>query len=569
MAMAQSIAILGTGSDVGKSVITAGICRILSNHGVKVAPFKAQNMSNNAEPALLPQRPGPSSTSTRSRNATHSQDNSNHDISQFENEKDRGNGWGEIGSAQALQAQASRLLPRVEMNPVLLKSGGKRESDGAYLCNVIVLGKSLVVEDYGALKARTGTLQNLVLEAHEQLQKVTRAEVICIEGAGSCTELNLMDRDIVNLPLVRKLNCPWILVANIDPGGVFAQIVGTKACVTEKDWDLCVAVIVNRLRGETKYFEPGPAILEEMVGKPIFVVPFMYNINLPEEDGLGVERRLKKESHLTTTMEENSHNPRTAKDHRHSVIVIAYPHIAITSDLTPLENDKAFDVQWRRNNIPNTSYPDITAIILPGSKLTRSDLKWLKQSPWMSYIQNFVRKGGKILGLCGGYQILGEEVADPKGIEGDAGTSVGLGLLPAQTTIEPADAKIIRPRRGILYGSNVAVKGFELHCGRTLLTKNENADEFLPLVSYSDCELYPTCKTTDGLTNGRVSGTYLHGLLTSRTLRRKLLLDSEAPDFGNDDEKRDGEDDEEDPLDKFAAHLERSGLTFDKIMSYL
>ena len=553
MEMVHSIAILGTGSDVGKSVITAGICRILSNYDVKVAPFKAQNMSNNAEPALLPQRPGPSSSGFNS-----TKDNFNHTLV---TESDRGNGWGEIGSAQALQAQASRLLPRVEMNPILLKSGGRRKSDGAYLCNVIVLGKLLVVEDYGALKARTGTLQNLVMEAHEQLQKVTGAEVICIEGAGSCTELNLMDRDIVNLPLVRKLSCPWILVANIDPGGVFAQIVGTKACVSEEDWDLCGAVIVNRLRGERKYFEPGPAILEEMVGKPIFVVPFIQDINLPEEDGLGVERRLKKERYFDTTMEENSYNERAVKDNRHTVIVIAYPHIAITSDLTPLENDKLFDVQWRRTIIPNISYPDIAAIILPGSKLTRSDLEWLKDSPWMEYIQTFASKGGKILGLCGGYQILGEEVADPKGIEGEAGTSVGLGHLPVRTVIEPADCKVIRPRRGKLHGSNVDVKGFELHCGRTFLTK-KNPDDFSPLVSYSDCDSYPSCTATDGLTNGRVSGSYLHGIMTSKDLRRKLLLHSKVVDVGSDA-------DDKDPLDKFAAHLESCGLTFDRIMSLL
>ena len=148
------------------------------------------------------------------------------------------------------------------MNPVLLKSGGIRPSDGAHLCSVIVLGRHLVTEDYGALGGRTGTLMDLVVKAREELADITSAEVVVIEGAGSCTELNLMERDIVNLPLVRKLGCPWILVANIDPGGVFAQIVGTKACLPPSDWDRCAGIIVNKLRGEAKYFEPGPAMLE-------------------------------------------------------------------------------------------------------------------------------------------------------------------------------------------------------------------------------------------------------------------------------------------------------------------
>ena len=168
---------------------------------------------------------------------------------------------GEIGTAQALQAEACRQIPRVEMNPVLLKSGGKDKKTGEYLCSVVVMGQQVVTETYGKLGQRTSDLRKMVVDCHDALAEVTKAEAIVIEGAGSCTELNLMERDIVNLPLVRELNCPWLLVANIDPGGVFAQIVGTKMCVSEEDWEQCVGVIVNKLRGEAKYFEPGPKMI--------------------------------------------------------------------------------------------------------------------------------------------------------------------------------------------------------------------------------------------------------------------------------------------------------------------
>ena len=223
-----SLAVLGTMSDAGKSTMVAGICRVLLRAGIQPAPFKAQNMSNNATPGLLQQ-----------------------------------GGYGEIGLAQAVQAQACQLLPRVEMNPVLLKSGGRNER-GEYLCSVVVLGKQVAKETFADLgdRCKTSTLLDLVLQAHTDLVNVTQAQAVILEGAGSCTELNLMERDIVNLPLVRALQCPWILVANIDCGGVFAQIVGTKACVTEADWDACVGIVVNKLRGEAKYFDPGPIMIE-------------------------------------------------------------------------------------------------------------------------------------------------------------------------------------------------------------------------------------------------------------------------------------------------------------------
>ena len=239
------------------------------------------------------------------------------------------------------------------MNPVLLKSGGQRESDGAFLCSVIIMGKHFAREDYGALGMRTDKMQNLVVEVHSSLARSTNLEWILVEGAGSCTELNLIERDIVNLPLVRKLQCPWLLVADIDKGGVFAQIVGTKACVTEQDWELCCGVIVNRLCGEARYFEPGPTMIAEMVNKPVFIVPWIYDLHLPEEDGVGIETRLRQEHQL--------HHHR-ATGQKAVVVIVAYPHIAKDSDLIPLEQDRNIVLEWQRHMLP-PPYPKTYAII--------------------------------------------------------------------------------------------------------------------------------------------------------------------------------------------------------------
>jgi adenosylcobyric acid synthase len=519
----RSLAILGTGSDVGKSILTAGICRIFSNASIQVAPFKAQNMSNNAHPAL-------DSTT---------------------------GGYGEIGIAQAIQARACRQIPRVEMNPILLKSGGRRESDGAYLCSVLVMGKHYATEDYGALGARTETLMDLVLEAHGRLSDAG-ADVIVLEGAGSCTELNLKARDIVNIPLVRRLDCPWILVANIDPGGVFAQIVGTKACLEPEEWDLCVGVIVNKLRGEVKYFEPGPSMLEEMVGKPIFVVPYLYDLNIAEEDGMGLERKLANEHTAYSSSD----------DTKKRVVVICYPHISMTDDLLPVEMDTRFQVEWRRHSRPPQAYPYTTAVILPGSRQTRADLQWLLQhSFWKEFLTEHVANGGTVLGLCGGYQMLGTQIVDEAGVEsGVPGTDVALGLLPVTTTLGSADKKVVKGMQTgtilPMHSANattrmdatterIPVEGFEIHCGQTelneVVSNSNNAITIRPLVQLSNGQ-------PDGFTNGRtIHGTYIHGILQSSAARAHLLGLDEHDAATTCEEAID-------PLDRLATHLESCGL---------
>jgi adenosylcobyric acid synthase len=641
-----SLAVLGTGSDVGKSVIAAGLCRLLANHGKRVAPFKAQNMSNNSHPALISASGTDSVTECTGNSNSNSNSNSNNGNS-IRTSSHGGGAWGEIGVAQAVQAEACRLVPRVEMNPLLLKSGGRRGGTGEYLCSVVVLGRHLCTEDYGALGHRTNELRTLVLDAHYRLGCVTDAECIVLEGAGSCTELNLVDRDVVNLPLVRQLNCPWLLVANIDPGGVFAQIVGTKACVSEHDWDLCAGIVVNKLRGETKYFEPGPRMIRDMVGgdKPVFVVPYKYDLNLPEEDGLGVERRLAKEhllssssSSTTSTATSTSTSTSTATatsstgnnksddaanakipTKKPIVVVLAYPHVAITSDLTPLESDPAWTVEWRRHVLPDAPYPHVTAIILPGSRLTRTDLDWLNGTPWWDFLKQHAAAGGAILGLCGGYQMLGRTVADPDGVEGAPGVSAGLGLLPVETTIATASCKIVTPRAGVLYQARrkvdveadadadadghdaiadqqaLSVEGFELHCGRTAkITNNKNDDGHgggtadappQPLVVFTDdiSQMTGTYDTHDGdkgknedatdeegMRLGNVCGTYLHGILAKRRVRRALLLGADIlHDTDNHKKEDDDEPEEVDSLDLFANHLADCGLDFETVSNMI
>ena len=484
----------------------------MTNHGLSVAPFKGQNMSNNSRPALLP----------------------------------HGKGYGEIGIAQAIQAEACRILPRVEMNPVLLKSGGRRPTDGAYLCSVFVLGQLLATEDYGQLKERTHTLMNLVLNAHQQLHQVTKAQMIVLEGAGSCTELNLMDRDIVNLPLVRKLKCPWLLVANIDPGGVFAQIVGTKACLPDSDWDMCVGIVINKLRGEVKYFEPGPAMLQEMVGKPIFVVPYLNNLNIAEEDGMGVERRLKGEKNKTSST--TNKNP--------IVVVVSYPHIAMTEDLLPLESDDRYHLDWRRDSKP-TNPPD--AILLPGSRQTQCDMEWLVHTGWDTYIKDFVRNGGRILGICGGYQMMGLEIIDEIGVEcGPVGSIPGLGLFAIRTVLEPTEVKVVRPQSATLLTGDgcddIQLEGYEVHCGTTTPINDVSSQSLIRFYSGQE----------DGSTqNGRVHGCYLHGILRSKAARDFLLL-GPGHKYAFTDQKSDAIE-EKDPLDRLADHLESCGLDFETL----
>lgn len=335
-------------------------------------------------------------------------------------------------------------------------------------------------------------------------------------------------------------------MANIDPGGVFAQIIGTRMCVSEQDWEMCVGVIVNKLRGEEKYFEPGPTILERMVGKPVFVVPFLSDLHLPEEDGLGIERRL--------TWEKHGHQRSDNKENKPVVVVVAYPYTSIADDLCPLEQDERFHVEWRRKRIPKP-YPSTTAVILPGSRLTLKDLKWLGDSGWADFLRKHRSAGGVILGLCGGYQMLGRSVTDLDGTEGIAETRQGIGLLPIATVIAPPECKVVTRRKAQLYPSGIHVEGFELHCGVSKVLPEQlqslgRTSGISPLLAFEDGR-------PEGMRLGTVKGTYLHGILRSAKARIELLVPHPKafPSLKKGTAV-------EDPLDKFANHLECCGLNY-------
>jgi adenosylcobyric acid synthase len=346
-----------------------------------------------------------------------------------------------------------------------------------------------------------------------------------------------------------------LLVANIDCGGVFAQVVGTKACCSERDWSLCVGVVVNKLRGDPKFFEPGPRILEQMVGKPVFVVPYLDDLNLPEEDGMGIERRLAWEKRPSMSYPHNKGQSSTTSDKQEKkpvVVVVAYPHTAIADDLCPLEQDPRFEVEWRRKLVPKP-FPHTTAVVLPGSRLTLADLKWMNDLGWITFIRKHVAAGGCVLGLCGGYQMLGWQVDDPDAVEGRGCTRQGIGLLPIKTTIAPVSCKVVKPRSGQLFPSGIQVEGFELHCGQSevlsaevsLLGKNS---EISPLLSLSNGK-------PEGMQLGRVRGTYLHGILRSEKARVELLVPNK-----NDFPLLKTRIPVVDPLDKFANHVSSCGL---------
>jgi adenosylcobyric acid synthase len=568
----KSLAVLGTQKSTGKSTITAGLCRVLVNGRMRAVPFKAMSPATLCTPALLPDPQHRSDQICRLVQSASASDSStsvaNNSIEQC--------GYGEIDGMQAIQAEACCIVPRVEMNPVLIMKKEESLSSSA-LYSVFILGKQIAKDiTFDDLGRGTKTIQGMVVQSHASLSKSTSAHVIVIDGDGSCAELNKMEQDVSNLPLVRILQCPWLLVATMESGGVFAQITGTKACISNRDWELCCGIIVNQLptgmRGqEAKYFEPGPKLIEDLCGKPVFVVPHLDDWNFPGD--VGIEQRLKNESQYDTSSSQQSKYKSKAPPQKPIIVILAFPHTAITNDLLPLEADSRFQVQWRRRFIPKP-YPHTAAIILPSSTRTRLDLKWLHNSRWGIFITKHVRAGGTVLGIGGGYHMLGRSVTDP-----GAGTTVamvekGLDLLPIQTTITPAECNIPKPRHATLVSSGLELEGFQLHCGqrRLVLQNDTRATMIQPLLQLDNDEM-------DGLVNGRVFGTCFHGLLRSPQARIELLLlpDDNREYYSETMRQRGGGEEEEehipfqfqDPLDRLAESLESSGLDFDTLLRML
>ncbi|MEQ8658932.1 MAG: cobyric acid synthase [Hyphomicrobiales bacterium] len=442
MAKTPALMIQGTGSNVGKSVIVAGLCRLLARRGLKVLPFKPQNMSNNAAVTI---------------------------------------DGGEIGRAQALQAQAANVPASVHMNPVLMKP----QSDVG--SQIVVQGKvwgTMKAAEYGARKSE---LMTRVLESFAVLEQ--QADIILVEGAGSPAEVNLRAGDIANMGFAGAARVPVVLCADIDRGGVIASVVGTHALLPDEDQVLIKGFFINRFRGDPSLFDDGLAEIVSRTRWPSFgVIPWFDPArDLPAEDVLGLA------------------------DGSGDGLVIAVPRlgrIANFEDLDPLRMEPGVDLQIIE---PGTPLPvDAACVILPGSKATMADLQAFKAEGWDIDLMAHVRRGGYVVGLCGGYQMLGRSVADPGGVEGPAGQEAGLGLLDVETTLS-AD-KTTNFAKGVHPETGTPVEGYEIHLGVT---------------HGSDCQRPMLSLDTgfDGAisSNGRVMGTYLHGLFASDAFRAAFL----------------------------------------------
>ena len=461
----------GTGSNVGKSLLVAGLCRVLRNRGISVAPFKPQNMSNNAAVTV---------------------------------------DGGEIGRAQALQARAAGRDPHTDMNPVLLKPESETGSQ------IIVQGRrhaTAKAREYAALKPQ---LMRPVLESFERLKN--SVDIVLVEGAGSPAEVNLRKGDIANMGFARAANVPVVLVGDIDRGGVIAQLVGTKVVLDPADEAMIGGFIVNKFRGDVSLFDDGYRMLETRTTWQGFgVLPYFSQAwKLPAEDALDIATPL-----------------RPGKPH---IVCLGLSRIANFDDLDPLSNDPNLQVSILRAGQPIPA--DATLVIIPGTKSTRGDLEFLKSQGWDIDLRAHHRRGGHILGICGGYQILGKTVSDPEGIEGPAGTSEGLGFLDVETRMSQ-DKSLTRVNAS--YGVRaLTIEGYEIHIGET-----HGPDCARPFAYIKDRP-----EGAQSLT-GQVKGTYLHGLFSNDLFRKAFLTG-----IGIDSGIGNYESDVEQTLDALAAHIE-------------
>ncbi len=461
---------MGTGSDVGKSLLVAGLARAYANRGMRVAPFKPQNMSNNAAVTA---------------------------------------DGGEIGRAQALQARAARRDPVTAMNPVLLKP----ESDGQ--AQLIVRGQRNASYKAREYWSKRHELLPVVLAAHGELAADT--DLVLIEGAGSASEVNLRAGDIANFGFARAADKPVVLVGDIQRGGVIAALVGTFAVIDPADAALIAATLVNKFQGDPQLFDSGKQFIAERTDRPCLgPIPFFADAGkLPAEDSLALESQ------------HRGHGP-------YRIVVPRLPRIANFDDLDPLRLEPAVSLDIAE---PGRPLPPADLIILPGSKATRADLRALREQGWDIDILAQHRIGTKVLGICGGYQMLGTTVFDRDGIEGPAGTSAGLGLLDVATVLGPVKELRVEHATSALTGDPVS--GYHMHMGVTA-----GPDLTRPFARVGNA--------SDGAmrADGTVMGTYLHGLFAADAFRRNFLGEAAAGSSLR------YEHEIEATLDALAAHLE-------------
>jgi len=453
--MAKSIMFLGTGSDVGKSITVAAFCRIFKRKGYRVAPFKAQNMSNNSFVTME---------------------------------------GGEIGRAQVVQAEAAGVLPSVHMNPVLLKPSSNHGSQ------VILRGKvfgQMEAINYHEFKPR---LKKIVLESYNILAR--DYDIRVMEGAGSCCDMNRKKNDLVNFPLAQHLRAPCILVADIDRGGVFAQLIGSFKLMTRKEKALTTGFLINKFRGDSRLFESGIAYIEEKTRRPVLgLIPFFNDIFIDSEDSVVIQ--------------EDKWSFKPIKQNTVNIAVLKLPSISNFTDLEILMHEPDVVVNFLFRTREFIAGYDI--LILPGTKNVMEDALWLKRTGWKKTIKEFVKKGGRCLGICGGYQLLGERVNDPLGVESDRKEVRGLGLLPLETILE--EKKIVRKVTGICLINRKRVTGYEIHMGQTRILRRMGK----PLLRVHEPGNRQSWEDGWSMEGNRIAGTYVHGILDSPGFRGDFL----------------------------------------------
>lgn len=442
----------GTGSDVGKSVLTAALCRIAKRRGLSVAPFKPQNMSNNA----MACRDG-----------------------------------GEIGRAQALQARAAGIEPNTDMNPVLLKPQTDRAAQ------IVVQGKALTTMEAADYMAKRDTLMDAVLESFSRLTEAY--DLVFVEGAGSPAEVNLRARDIANMGFARRANVPVCLIGDIDKGGVIASVVGTQTVLAPEDAVMIKGFVINKFRGDPRLFDDGVKFIEERTKWPCLgVIPWLRaTAKLPAEDAVVLQR------------------PAASKAGQIKIAAPMLSRMANFDDADPLKLEPNVDFQWIP---PGKPIPrDVDLIILFGTKSTIGDLAFLKAQNWHHDIIAHANTGGHVLGICGGYQMLGRAVHDPDGVDGVPGTAEGLNLLDVETVM--SGPKQVAQVQATSIETGAPMEGYEIHIGDT-----SGPDCARPFSSIG--------ARTDGASssNGRIKGTYLHGAFANDAFRQSWLNRFGAPE---------------------------------------
>jgi len=512
---APCVAVMGTGSDVGKSLVVTALCRIFLQQGWVAAPFKAQNMSNNS--GVTP------------------------------------DGL-EIGRAQIVQAEAAGMAPHVDMNPILLKPSGDARSQ------TVVLGRAEKERSARDFYREKDRLFNVAKQALDRLRR--SCDVVVMEGAGSCAEMNLMAHDIVNLPMAEYADAPVILVADIHRGGVFAQIMGTLACLDPKHREMIKGFVINRFRGDARLFDSGVEWIEARSGKKVFGVwPWHDDIVIEPEDSTVIERP------------EISHAKVPGSP---AIGVLRLPRISNFNDFTPLSHGPDLNLFFLERAI---DLDFLSALILPGSKNTRGDMQWIQSTGWADKIRDYAAKGGHILGICGGYQMLGESIRDPLGLDGAPGQTPGLGLLPIVTELKSPKITTL----STFSWDGIPGSGYEIHMGRTIRKKGAPLIRILSRgatrAPAPDAPLEPDAplkpdqtdhmdRHQDGCVapSGKIMGTYIHGLFDNPEIMKKWLASIglhhvNVPEKGG-LEMRNGQ------YDRLAKHFQRH-VNINEIMTWV